>query len=94
MQPQLFKSGETIIRYGDLGSLYYILAKGQVRVKIYNEGTDPNDPMIESKLKLDKILEEGTGFGELALLYNDKRSATIEALTQCETYVLDGGLFK
>lgn len=36
----------------------------------------------------------GVGFGELALLYNDKRSATIQALEMCETYALDGTLFK
>jgi len=28
-------------------------------------------------------LEKGVGFGELALLYNDKRSATIEAIEDC-----------
>lgn len=36
----------------------------------------------------------GSGFGELALLYNDKRSATIEAVDNCETYTLDGTIFK
>lgn len=36
----------------------------------------------------------GSGFGELALLYNDKRSATIEAIEDCETYTLDGTIFK
>jgi CRP-like cAMP-binding protein len=41
-----------------------------------------------------KELGEGAGFGELALIYNDKRSATIEAIEQCECYVLDGILCK
>lgn len=36
----------------------------------------------------------GSGFGELALLYNDKRSATIEAVDDCEAYSLDGSIFK
>jgi CRP-like cAMP-binding protein len=39
-------------------------------------------------------MQAGTGFGELALLYNDKRSATIEAMDECETWVLDGLTFK
>ena len=39
-------------------------------------------------------MEQGVGFGELALLYNDKRSATIEAVDNCETYTLDGSIFK
>ena len=36
----------------------------------------------------------GSGFGELALLYNDKRSATIEAKEVCKTYTLDRTIFK
>ena len=39
-------------------------------------------------------MEQGAGFGELALIYNDKRSASIQALEDCETYTLDGVLFK
>ena len=39
-------------------------------------------------------MESGSSFGELALLYNEKRSATIEALESCTTFVLDGSLFK
>ena len=34
------------------------------------------------------------GFGELALIYNDKRSATILAIGDCQVYSLDGLLFK
>lgn len=39
-------------------------------------------------------MNHGVGFGELALLYNDKRSATIEAAEDCECYTLDGQIFK
>lgn len=94
MQPRTFKDGETIIKYGDTGYEYYILSKGEVNVHIYHPNTDPTDPNIESKLKLKKPLESGVGFGELALLYGDKRSATIKAKGDCETYVLDGLVFK
>ena len=36
----------------------------------------------------------GVGFGELALMYNDKRSANVVAKTDIKTAVLDGGVFK
>jgi len=39
-------------------------------------------------------MEEGVGFGEIALIYNDKRTATIIADGDCQTYQLDGALFK
>mmetsp|Transcript_12916 Transcript_12916/g.20015 ORF Transcript_12916/g.20015 Transcript_12916/m.20015 type:complete len:153 (+) Transcript_12916:336-794(+) len=83
MKPQSFEKGEVIIRYGDTGNLYYILAQGKVSVKIYKKGTFPDDPELESKIAVQKPLDAGTGFGELALMYNDKRSATIVADEQC-----------
>jgi len=39
-------------------------------------------------------MHKGAGFGELSLLYNDKRSASIKAIDQCTAYVLDGNVFK
>ena len=40
-------------------------------------------------------MNAGVGFGEIALIYNDKRTATIQSLDDgCLTYVLDGSLFK
>ena len=39
-------------------------------------------------------MSEGDGFGEMALLYNERRSATIRALSDCEVWVLDGSIFK
>jgi CRP-like cAMP-binding protein len=94
MQPKIFKDGDIIIRYGDTGFQYYILARGSVTVNIYEKGANPDDEKLESKLKLTKVLESGVGFGELALLYGDRRSATIKSNGICETYVLDGILFK
>ena len=34
------------------------------------------------------------GFGEIALLYNDKRTASVTALSNCEAWVLSGDVFK
>ena len=39
-------------------------------------------------------MEKGAGFGELALIYNDKRSATIVSNEECEAWSLDGTVFK
>ena len=44
---------------------------------VYDKGTDPMDPELEQKIMVVKYLGSGVGFGELALLYGDKRSATI-----------------
>ena len=94
MTKAVFEKGELIIKYGDIGTCYYVLAKGKVKVTVYKKGTDPKDVDDDSNIVVVKQMGAGVGFGELALLYNDKRSATIEALETCETYALDGQIFK
>lgn len=41
-----------------------------------------------------KRLCPGDGFGEIALLYDAKRTATVRALEDCAVWVLEGDLFK
>ena len=94
MKKESFEIGQPIIRYGDPGAKYYVLSKGRIKVTVYQMGTDESDPDINSKIAVTKVLESGIGFGELALLYNAKRSATIECLEPCETFALDGAIFK
>ena len=94
MKKELFSKNDTIIKYGDMGTKYYILSKGNVKVTVYKPGTDPKDENLEQKVNIVKYMKQGVGFGELALLYNDKRSATIEAEDDCVVYSLDGILFK
>ena len=36
----------------------------------------------------------GAGFGELAILYGQRRSATIKALEDCKCYTLSSEVFK
>lgn len=50
MQKESFKKGDMIIRYGDIGQKYYVLAKGNVKVTVYTKGTDAQDPNLDSKI--------------------------------------------
>lgn len=52
MTKKSFKKGELIIKYGDIGFNYYILAKGNVKVTVYNKGTDPNDPKLDQNVQI------------------------------------------
>jgi cAMP-dependent protein kinase regulator len=89
-----YKVGDKIITYGDAGRDYYILSEGKVGVKVYQPKTEPTDQDLDSKIMFTKELNQGAGFGELALIYNDKRSATLTATEPCVCYVLDGILCK
>lgn len=94
MDRQTYKAGERIITYGEMGDQYYVMKEGKVMVIVYEQGTDPGDKELANKVKFTKDLGSGTGFGELALMYNDKRSATIEAKDECLVFALDGNVFK
>ena len=82
-----------------MGSEYFVLASGRVRVTVYKTGADPKDPNLADEIAFEKVLEpqndeDMIGFGEIALLYNDKRTADVTAITDCETWVLSGDVFK
>lgn len=97
MQMKQFRSGECIIKYGDIGDFYFILAQGKVNVKVYEPGTSPTDPDLEQKMTIEKELSAEPnmiGFGEIALLLNDKRTATVTAADDCRCWVLSADVFK
>ena len=103
MQKKYFKTGEVIIRYGDIGNEYYVLSYGTCKVTIYIKGTKPEDPQLETKIDFIKTIkaypdqespQPMIGFGEIALLYDDQRTASVTALTNCEAWVLSGNIFK
>lgn len=85
-QKKEYVTGDTIIQFGDVGEEYFILESGTVDVSVYNEeGTEVVN---------NKTLGAGIAFGELALLYNSPRSATILAAEACVAWVMDRMTFK
>lgn len=50
MQPRNFKANDLIIKYGDVGKEYFVLAKGDVKVTVYNKDVKPDDPDLENKI--------------------------------------------
>ena len=93
-----FSQGQTIIQYGDPGDCYFVLKDGTIKVKIYQPEADPQDPHLESLLVNEKLLtsseQQMVGFGEIALLMNDRRKATVVANTPCSCWVLPLDVFK
>ena len=74
MTKEKYKQGEAIFKEGEIGDKFYLIKKGKVKV-------------LKDK-KVIREIEEGNCFGEMALLINEPRSATIEASTNCSLYVL------
>ncbi len=69
--PMRFSAGEVIIREGEIASRFYVITSGEVEVVQEAEG--PEKPV--------RRLGPGQYFGELALLHNVRRTATVRALT-------------
>jgi cAMP-dependent protein kinase regulator len=70
------KAGDVIIKQGDPGDAFYVLRSGVATA------------YVEGKGEVMKYEDSGC-FGELALLYNSPRAASVIATTDCVLYTLD-----
>lgn len=69
-----FKPGSIIIREGDEGNYFYMIESGVVDV-------------MKDTNKVAEI-KEGGSFGEIALLYNTPRNATVKANSKCKLWFI------
>lgn len=72
--------GETILKAGDDGHEMYILSWGRVLVHI-------GDKHITE-------LKDGSCFGEMSLIKDEKRGASVLALTHCDLFKLERSRFQ
>ena len=77
--------GQVIIKEGDDGDFLYVVEKGRLQCsKIFKGNTTPTNLIV---------YEPGGAFGELALLYNAPRAATITAIDEWLLWGLDRQTF-
>ena len=79
---QFFFAGQVIISEGEPGDSMYVMCEGEVEVTKRLTMMLDQDTLRE-KLMIRLKAEDGGSFGEMALLENEARSATVTALTDC-----------
>jgi len=85
LSPENFKSGEIMMTQGDAGDKFYLLVEGEaVASKMYS-GSAAQDVMD---------YKVGDYFGELSLLRNEPRAATVTAKTDCKVLTMTRKTFK
>ena len=80
MDVQRFKAGQTIIREGELGNLFYVITEGRAEIIIRDAGG------------ADLVLHEagpGDFFGELSMLTSEPRSARVRAVEDLTALALE-----
>ena len=87
---EVFESGRVVIRQGDVGFSFYFIVSGSVLVEVQDK--DPVSGGVRNNIVGE--LGAGATFGDLALLNDDKRRATIVCREDCEFLKVDKGDFK
>lgn len=80
------KIGDSPTIQGDPGDCFYVVEKGDFHCFI-------EDKKLNTKVKV-AALGPGTGFGELALMYNAPRAATVTAVTPATVWVINRDAFR
>ena len=79
LEPLVCCPGEVIIYQGDIGREMYFLSRGMVIVSIDGEEVDR--------------MASGSFFGEMSLLYSQRRTAEVKAASYCDLYKLSKATF-
>jgi CRP-like cAMP-binding protein len=69
-----FFTGQHILTQGELGETYFVLRRGKCSVFVDQKQVN--------------TIRTGMGFGEVALVLDTHRTATVEAITPCEVFML------
>lgn len=81
-----YKAGDKIIKEGEVGSEMFIVAEGEVEIQ---KRTRAGDNYTVVRLKA----SHNVFFGEMGLIDDDKRSATVTAIADSEFLVVDKKAF-
>lgn len=78
-------AGDVVIRQGDDGDNFYVVEKGKFQIYVTQD---------DGLMQVRGEYEDNGSFGELALMYNQPRAATVVALTDGSLWAMDRNTFR
>lgn len=85
LKEEEFPAGTYIVKQGDQGDRFYIIAEGRL-IAEKREGSAPPKKVFKYR--------EGDYFGEIALVKNTVRQASVKAETDCRVVSIERDAFK
>ena len=85
MSEKRVSPGDEVIKQGGIGDFFYVVETGNLDVFVSKNGA-PSIKVFQ--------YEDGGSFGELALMYNAPRAATVIATAECVLWALDRVTFR
>ncbi len=83
MELETFTAGTDVVEQGDVGVKFYVVRTGQMQVVQETGG----------RMEIVRTLKSGDFFGEIALLKEERRSATVKAIGDVEVLSLSKDIF-
>lgn len=83
--PRTFLVGAVIIQEGEAGTSMFMMERGEVEIT-KRLGIVLDDEVPRERIIIRLMADEGVCFGEMALLENEPRSATVTAATECQVW--------
>lgn len=74
------ESDEVVIQQGESGAYFYVISDGELEILLEADGLE---------VPIGSMLGKGDYFGELALMYNTPRAASVKAKTKCDLWRID-----
>jgi len=76
LKPRVYPIGDIVVSSGEMAKEMYFVCQG--RLEIFSKEDDA----------VHAVLKEGDYFGELALLFEEERTASVRAVTYCDLFIL------
>jgi CRP-like cAMP-binding protein len=87
-EPCTYEPNEVVIKQKDRGDYFYVVESGDLAITVHMalDGKDVDN--MDSTVNVVKVgnYQEGSAFGELALIYGSPRAATITSTSRCKLW--------